>query len=60
MNDKMVKMVIMQCHVIMDRVNNVLKKRISCRNDALKESFWAENINDMENMGNTVEDLHNE
>ncbi len=44
----------------MDRVNNVLKKRISCRNDALKESFWAENINDMENMGNTVEDLHNE
>ncbi len=44
----------------MDRVNNLLKKRVSCKDDSLVESFWIENVHDVENMGNTVEDLHNE
>ncbi len=26
----------------------------------MKESFWVENISDVENMGNTIEDLRNE
>jgi putative component of toxin-antitoxin plasmid stabilization module len=46
--------------MIMDGVNNLLKKRIPCRVDALAESFLAENIGDVNNMGNTVEDLRNE
>jgi hypothetical protein len=60
MNDEVVKTSIKQCHVIMDGVNNLLKKQISCRDDPLAKSFWAKNIGDVENMGNTVEDLHNE
>jgi len=60
MNDEVVKTAIMQCHVIMDRVNNLSKKQISCRIDALEESFRAENIGDVENTGNIVQDLHNE
>ncbi len=60
MNDEVVKTMIMQCHVIMDRVNSLSKKQISCRTDALEESFRAKNIGDVENTGNIVEDLHNE
>jgi len=46
--------------MITDGVNNLLKKRISCRVDALAESFLAKNIDDVNNMGNIVEDLRNE
>ncbi len=35
MNDEMVKTVIEQCHVIMDGVNNLSKKQVSCKDDAL-------------------------
>jgi len=60
MNDEVVKMTIEQCHVIMDGVNNLSKKRVSCRDNALAENFQAKDIDDVENMGNIVEDLHNE
>jgi hypothetical protein len=39
MNDEVVNMVIKQCHMIMDGVNNLLKKRVSCKDDALAKSF---------------------
>jgi hypothetical protein len=39
MNDEVVEMVIEQCHVIMDGVNDISKKRISCRDYALAKSF---------------------
>ncbi len=42
----------------MDGVNNLSKKRISCKDDSLMESFQAENMRDVENMGNIIEDLH--
>ncbi len=60
MNDEVVKTTIKQCHVIMDGVNNLSKKRVSCRDNALAENFQAKDIVDVENMGNTFEDLHNE
>jgi hypothetical protein len=60
MNDEVVKMTIEQCHVIMDGVNNLSKKWVSCRDNALAENFQAKDIDDVENMGNIVEDLHNE
>ncbi len=60
MNDEEVAKVRDQCHVIVDGVNNLLKKRISCKDNSLVERFQAENICDVENMGNTVEDLCNE
>jgi hypothetical protein len=44
----------------MDGMNNLLKKQISCKEDALAESFRVQKIDDVENMGNIVEDLHNE
>ncbi|CAM6051575.1 unnamed protein product [Sphagnum compactum] len=47
-----------QCHMIMDEVNNFLKKQVSCRDASLVEGFQVENINDVENMGN--EELHSE
>ncbi len=59
-NDEVVKTVIKQCHMIMDGVNSLSKKKISCRVDALAKSFMAENISDVNNMGNTIEDLRNE
>jgi len=54
MNDEMIEMSIEQCHVIMDQVNNLSNKQI------LVENFWAKNIDDVENMGYIIEDLHNE
>jgi len=36
------------------------KSEFSCKDDALAESFWVQNIDDVENMGNVVEDLCNE
>jgi hypothetical protein len=39
LNDEVVETMIEQRHVIMARVNNILKKRISCRNDALANSL---------------------
>jgi hypothetical protein len=60
MNDEVVDTAINQCHVIMDGVNNLLKKQVSCKDDALVESFWVKNIGDVQNVGNTVEDLRNE
>jgi hypothetical protein len=38
----------------------LLEKRVSCKDDSLAESFGVENIHDVENMGNTIEDLCNE
>jgi uncharacterized protein YprB with RNaseH-like and TPR domain len=46
--------------MIMDGVNNLLKKWISCKDDSLVDNFWSENIRDVENMGNIVEELHGE
>jgi hypothetical protein len=46
--------------MIMNGVNNLLKKQVLCKDDALAESFWAENISDVENTGNIVENLCNE
>ncbi len=60
MNDEEVAKVRDQCHMIVNGVNNLLKKRISCKDNSLVESFQAKNIRDVENMGNTVEDLCNE
>jgi hypothetical protein len=48
MNDEVVKTSIEQCHVIMDGVNNLSKKRVSCRYDPLAKNFWAKNIGDVE------------
>jgi hypothetical protein len=39
MNDEEVTMVKDQCHVIVDGVNNFLKKQVSCKDDSLVESF---------------------
>jgi hypothetical protein len=44
----------------MDGVNNLSKKQVSCKDNFLAKSFQAENIDDVENMGNRVEDLCNE
>ncbi len=44
MNDKEVAIVRDQCHVIVDGVNNLLKKQVSCKGDSLAESFRVENI----------------
>ncbi len=46
--------------MIMDGVNNLSKKWVWYKDDALVESFRVEKINDVENMGNIVEDLRNE
>jgi len=54
MNDEEVMMVRDQCHVIVDGANNLLKKQVSCKDDSLAKNFWAENIHDVENMGNTI------
>ncbi len=44
----------------MDGVNNLSKKWISCKDNAFAKFFRAENIGDVENMGNRIEDLRNE
>jgi len=41
----------------MDGVNNLSKNHISYKDDALAKSFRTENNNDVENVGNTIEDL---
>jgi len=46
--------------MIMDGVNNLLKNRVSCKDNVLAKSFRAKNISDVENMGNRIEDLCNE
>ncbi len=56
MNDEEVATMRDQCHVIVYGVNNLLKRRVSCKDDSLVESFWGESICDVENMGNKVED----
>jgi hypothetical protein len=60
MNDEEVATTRDQCHMIVDGVNNLLKKWISCKDDSLVDSFRSENIRDVENMGNIVEELHGE
>jgi hypothetical protein len=60
MNDEVVETMIKQCHVIMHGVNNLLKKRVLCKDDSLASSFQVENIGDVENVGNIVENLCNE
>jgi hypothetical protein len=49
-----------QCHMIMDEMHNLSMKRVSCRDVSLIKSFPAKNIDDVENVGNVVEDLRNE
>jgi len=46
--------------MIMDGMNNLSKKWVSCRDNAFAENFQTKDIDDVENMGNIVEDLHNE
>ncbi len=46
--------------MIMDGVNRFSKKQVSCKDDALVDNFRIKNIDDVENMGNTIEDLCNE
>ncbi len=46
--------------MITNGVNNFSKKQVSCKDNFLEKSFRAENVNDVENMGNRVEDLHGE
>jgi len=46
--------------MIMDGVNNLSKNQISYKDDALSKSFRTENNDDVENVGNIVEDLCNE
>jgi hypothetical protein len=46
--------------MIMDGVNNLSKNCISYRDDALAKSFQTKNNDDVENVGNIVEDLCNE
>ncbi len=41
-------------------MNNISKKWVSFKDNALIKSFQVKNINDVENMNNTIEDLHNE
>ncbi len=60
MIDEVAEMGIEQGCVTMDGVNNLVKKQVSCRDDYLPKSFRVENIDDFENMGNTIEDLCNE
>jgi len=60
MNDEVVRTAIEQCHMITDGANNLSKKWVSCRDNALVKNFQAKDIDDVENMGNIVEDLHNE
>jgi hypothetical protein len=60
MNDEEVAMTKDQCHVIVDGMNTLSKKRISFKDDSLMENFRVEIICDVENMDNIVEDLHNE
>jgi hypothetical protein len=60
MNDEKVASVRDQCHVIVDGVNNLSKKHVSCKDDSLAKSFQTKNMRDVENMSNIIEDLHNE
>ncbi len=39
MNDKEVAMARNQCHMMVDGVNNLLKKRVSCKDNSLAKSF---------------------
>jgi hypothetical protein len=60
MNDEEVAMAKDQCQVIVDGVNNLLKMQVSCKDNSLMENFQAKNIRDAENVGDIVENLHNE
>jgi len=44
----------------MDRVNNLVKKQVSCKDNSLLESFETKNIDGFKNMSNIVEDKCNE
>ncbi len=50
MNDEKVALARDQCHVIVDGVNNLSKKRVSCKDNSLAKSFWTKNMRDVENM----------
>jgi hypothetical protein len=43
-----------------DGVNNLAKKRISCKDNSFPDGLWPKNIIDFENMGNIFQDLCNE
>jgi len=60
MNDEEVAIAKNQCHMIVDGMNNLSKRQVSCKDDSLAENFRVENMRDVENMGNILEDLHDE
>jgi hypothetical protein len=39
MNDEVVRMAIKQCHMIMDGMNNLSKKQVSCRDNVLAKEL---------------------
>ncbi len=45
---------------IMDVMNNLAKKQISCKDNSLLDGLWLEYVLDFRNMGNTIQDLCNE
>ncbi len=58
LSDELVVMVFDQRDPTMDGVNNLVKKKVSCKDNLVPNSLRLENIIDCENMGNTVENLY--
>jgi len=54
LNDELAITVFDHGDVTMHGVNNLTKKRVSCRDNSLPNGLWLDNIIDFENMGNTV------
>jgi hypothetical protein len=54
LNDELAVMMLEQGDLTLHVVNNLLKKRISCRDDSLSDGLQLENIIDFDNMGNVV------
>jgi hypothetical protein len=54
LNDEFAVMMLDQNDLTMDGVNNLVKKRVSWKDDSLLDGLWFENIVDFENMGNIV------
>ncbi len=60
MNDELVVTMLDQGDLIMDGVNDLVKKQVSCKDDSLLNGLWHENIVDFENISNIIQDLCNE
>ncbi len=54
LNDELVVTVFDHGDVTMDGMNNLMKKRVSCRDNSLPNGLRPDNIVDFEHMGNTV------